>query len=211
MIDIRPVAADHPDDVGEDAVVPPFLHGLRGGLGEAEIDGAGEKLLGAVDLARRQQFLRADHAQLRALLRADQVLPALAARERKVRRAHVAAAREIGQHARALVVGVRRDHQHRAQFVQLVKRLVYLNGAGKGNALLRMDGRRRQQCQGEGQRFCEHVLRQVQHLLDRAALALDLLLQHHQRVDELLGARRAAGHEHVDRESPGSPEPARSC
>ena len=53
-------------------------------------------------------------------------------------------------------------------------------------------------------------LRQIQDLLDGPALLLDLLLQHHERVDQLLRPRRATGHVNVDRESPGSPESARS-
>ncbi len=108
--DVGAVAADDPDDVAEDAVVPPLLHGFGGGFAETEIDGAGEELLGAIDLARRQQFLGANHAQRRALFGADQILPALAAGDGKVGGAHVAATREIGQHAGALVIRVRGDH-----------------------------------------------------------------------------------------------------
>ena len=136
MIDVGPVVADHPDDVAENAVVTPFLQGFGGGLGKTEIDRACKKLLRAVDLARVQQFLRANDPQLRALFGADQVLAALAARQRKVRRAHVPAAREVGEHGGALVVGVRGDHQHGSELVQFVKRLFDLGRAGE-RALLR--------------------------------------------------------------------------
>ena len=108
---------------------PHFCRVSDGRLGEAEIDGAREELLGAVDLARVQQFLRADDAELRALFRADQVLAALAARQRKVRGAHVPSAGEVGEHRRALVVRVGGDHQHRAELVQLVERLFDFGGA----------------------------------------------------------------------------------
>jgi hypothetical protein len=56
---------------------PHFGEGFRGSLGVAEIDRSREELLGAVDAARSQQFLRADKAQQVALFGSDQVLPAL--------------------------------------------------------------------------------------------------------------------------------------
>ena len=118
----------------------PLLQRLVGRARESEIDGAREELLGAVDLPRGQQFLRANHAELRALFGADQVLAAFAARQRKIRRAHMPAAREVGQHRGALVVGVRRDVQHRTQFVQFVQRLFDFGRAGK--AALCRKGRR---------------------------------------------------------------------
>ena len=110
---------------------PHFLQRLVGGARESEIDGAGEELLGAVDLPRGQQFLRADDAELRALFGADQVLAAFAARQRKICRAHVPAAREVGEHGGTLVVRVGRDVQHRSQFVELVQRLLDFGRAGK--------------------------------------------------------------------------------
>ena len=111
--------------------MPPFLQRLVGGARESEIDRAGEELLGAIDLARRQQFLRADDAELCALFGADQVLAAFAARQRKIRRAHVPAAREVREYGGTLVVGVGRDVQHRSQFVELVQRLLDFGRAGK--------------------------------------------------------------------------------
>ena len=159
---VRPVAADHPHHVRQNAVVSPFLQRLVGGARESEIDGAREELLGAVDLPRGQQFLRADDAELRALFGADQVLAAFAARQRKVRRAHVPAAREVGEHGGALVVGVCRDVQHRTQFVQLVQRLFDFGRAGKA-ALCRKGSQRREQHSTQNQpdtgiTHCLHIL-----------------------------------------------------
>jgi len=71
--------------------VAPFLHGLGGGLGKAEVDGPGEELLGAIHAAGVQQLLRANQAQGGALLRTDDVLAALPAGGGQVGRAHVAA------------------------------------------------------------------------------------------------------------------------
>ena len=136
---IRPVAADHPHHVAQDAVVPPLPHGLLGGLGEPEIDGAGEELFGAIDLPRRQQFLRAGHPKLCALFGADQILPALAARQGEIGRAHVPAAREIGENPGALVVGMGGDDEHAAQLVQLAQRLLDIGSAGE-RLLLRHRG-----------------------------------------------------------------------
>ena len=129
---IRAIPPDYPHHVGEDPFPPPFLERLGGRTRETEIDGAGEELLGAIDPPRRQQFLRADHPQLRPLLGADQVLPALAASQGKVCRAHVPAARKIRQHVGAFVVRVRAHDQHAAQFVQLAQRMLQVRGSRKG-------------------------------------------------------------------------------
>src|SRR5437763_4131154 len=133
---VGPVVTNYPHNVAENAVVTPFLQGFCGGFGKTKIDGPCKKLLRAVDLARIQQLLGANDAQLRALLGADQVLATLAARQRKVRRAHMPAAREVCKHGGALVVGVRCDHEHSSQLVQFVKRLFDLRRAREG-ALLR--------------------------------------------------------------------------
>ena len=100
-------------------------------LRESEVDGAREELLGAVDAPRGQQFLRADQPEQIALFGTDQVLAAFAAGQRKIARAHVPAARVIGQNRGILIVGMRGDHQHAAQYVQLFERLLDGGRAGK--------------------------------------------------------------------------------
>ena len=62
---------------------PHFSKRFLRSLGEAEVDRAREELFGAVDPAGSQQLLRADHAQRIALLGANQILAAFAARERQ--------------------------------------------------------------------------------------------------------------------------------
>ena len=99
----------------------PFLERLGGGFRKPEIDGPREELLGAIDAARRQQFLRADDAHRVALLGAEQVLAAFAARQRQIARADVAPLGEVSQQRRVLVVGVRRDHQCASQYAQFVQ------------------------------------------------------------------------------------------
>ena len=90
-----------------------FAGGLVHRLGEAEVVGAGEELVAAVERARLQQLLGADHAERVEQLGADDVLAALAAVERQVGDARVVAAGEAGDERGVLVVGMRR-RVHRA-------------------------------------------------------------------------------------------------
>jgi hypothetical protein len=78
--DVGPVFADHPNHVGKQMFAAPLLQSFRGCLRKSEIDSPGEKLFGAIDASRGQQFLRADDSERRALLGADEVLSALTAR-----------------------------------------------------------------------------------------------------------------------------------
>ena len=107
-------------------IARPFLQRFVGGFRKAEIDGAREVLLGTVDAMLGQQFLRADHAELVALLRADQVLAAFAARQRKIRRADVTASRQIRQQRVVFVVGMRRDHHDAADVVEAFQHQAHL-------------------------------------------------------------------------------------
>ena len=75
-------------------------------------------MLPTVHAPGRQEFLRADDAQRIADLRADEVLPALTARQRKVRRAHAASLGEIGDELGVFVVGMRRDVEHAAALAE---------------------------------------------------------------------------------------------
>ena len=115
-------AADHPNHVAEDFVAAPLLETFLGRFGEAEIDGAREELLRAVDAPGRQQLLGADDAELVALFGADQILPAFAARQRKIAGAHLAPARQISEQRGVFVIGMRGDHQHAADDVEAIER-----------------------------------------------------------------------------------------
>ena len=87
-------------------------------LGKAEVNRAGEELPAAVQPPRREQFLRARHAQLFAKLGAEHVLSAIAAREREVGRAVVPAAREVGDELRVFIVRMRGDVEHAAHLIE---------------------------------------------------------------------------------------------
>ena len=78
---------DQPHVVAEDLVVPPLLERLLDAEREAEVDRAREVLLGAVEAMDRQQLLGPQHAERLEELRADLVLPAVAARRGDERRA----------------------------------------------------------------------------------------------------------------------------
>jgi len=87
-----PKGADDFDHVVQDFVAPDFF-GFFGSLGVAKILCASEKKFDAVAARGGQQLLRADETELGSLLRAEIVLPALAACEGKER--------DFGMEARA--------------------------------------------------------------------------------------------------------------
>ena len=118
---VRPEAADHPHHVAQNLIVTPLLEGFLRRLGEAEIDRAREKLLRPVDSSRGQQLLGADHSQRVPLLGANQILAALAPRQRKISGAHVSPPRQVCQQRRVLIVRMRRDHQRASHNVQAVQ------------------------------------------------------------------------------------------
>ena len=107
----------------------------------AEVHGSGEVLLGAVELVRRQQLFGAQDAERIEQLRADLVLPAVAARRRHQRHAHAQAPRVPGQHRVVLVVGMRRGLHQRADGVELAQRHGQAGRArevaDRGDAILR--------------------------------------------------------------------------
>ncbi len=89
-----------------------MLERLLGGLGKAEVEGAGEVLAPAIYASCGKQFFGADHAELHTEFVADEVLATVAACEREVGRFHVASAREPGDELGVLVVRVGADHEH---------------------------------------------------------------------------------------------------
>ena len=88
----------------------------------AVVDGAREILLGAVDAVRRQQFGGAQHAHVAEQLRADFVLPAVAAVVLQVDRPQSHAVREQREQRVGLVVGVRRRLHERSGDVEFAQR-----------------------------------------------------------------------------------------
>ncbi len=89
-----------------------MLERLLGALGEAEVVGAREVLRRPVDAPGCEQLLGADDAQRFAELVADEILPAVPAREREIRDVGVMALPEPRDEPRVLIVRMRRDDEH---------------------------------------------------------------------------------------------------
>src|SRR5215470_20230957 len=105
--DQRSHRSNHANHISQNLFAIPFLQSLFSRKREAEVESAGEILLSAVQLARRQQLLGADYSEAFPQFRPDAVLPAFAAIERQVSRARSLPAGEIGEQLGALVIGVR--------------------------------------------------------------------------------------------------------
>ena len=102
---------------------------------------------GAVDAAGGEQFLGADHAELGAQLRADQVLAAVPAREGQVGGAQVAAPGQGGEHGGVLVVGVGGHIEHAAHGLQAVQLLQQVRRVP--DRRLGLEARQGEQAQGQ--------------------------------------------------------------
>jgi len=138
--DVGPEPPDDRHDVGQHGLAPPETQRLVGALREAEVARAREKLFGAVDAPGREQLLRADEPELGALLGPDEVLAAVAAGHRQVRRAHERDVLEVRQEARVLVVGVRGDVQHAPDDAEAAQRQLHARGVGLGRRAGGLDG-----------------------------------------------------------------------
>ncbi len=111
--DVGPNRADQPDVIAEDLLPPPLLVGLVRAERVAEVDGAREVLLGAVELVHREQFLGPRRGERVEQLRPDLVLASVAARRAHDDRAHALAPAHRRQHPVVLIVGMRHGlHQH---------------------------------------------------------------------------------------------------
>ena len=136
--DVGPERPDDPDDIGQHLLPVPDSQGLAGTLGEAEVDRAGEELPAAVEPPRGQQFLGPDHPELFEELGTEHVLPAVAAGQREVGRAVVAAAGQIGDQLGVLIVGMGGDVEHAAHLAKTAQVLQQADAAiGSSARLLR--------------------------------------------------------------------------
>ncbi len=142
--DLRPKPPQHAHGVFEQDLTRPLLQRLFQGAREPEVVGAGEELSRAVQPPRRGELLRAHEAQAHAEVRSDEVLPALAAGERKIRRLAAHAPGHRREQLGVLVVRMRGDDEEAAMRREAAQRPVDgLQSAGRG-------GRQRI---GRGRRF----------------------------------------------------------
>src|SRR5205823_1476571 len=81
---IRSEIPDDPHDVSKDFVVIPDAHRFVSRFRKPEIGCSREELLRMIDASRIEQFLCSNNAEPLAQLRADQILAAVPARNRKV-------------------------------------------------------------------------------------------------------------------------------
>jgi hypothetical protein len=130
---VRPKSANDAHDVGKDCVLVPDLERLAIVLGIAEVARAREVLLASIQPPRGKQLLGARHAERLPQLGAEDVLPPIAPRERKVGGPIAAAPRQIRDGVRVLVVGMRGDVEdatQRVESLQLVENDWPLGGLG---------------------------------------------------------------------------------
>ena len=104
---VRPDHADEMNEIAGDLVAAPFLERLVEAEREAEVDGAGEVLLGAVEAVERGQFLGPQNAERFEDFGADLVLAAVAARRRRQGRAIAHPSIQLHEQPVVLVVGMR--------------------------------------------------------------------------------------------------------
>ena len=119
--DVGADGADHSDEVAEYLLSSPPLEGLLDAEGVAEVDGAREVLLGAVQPVRGVQLLGPQHRQGVEQLGADLVLPAVAAGRRQQHGAVALPPGQPRQQRVVLVVGMGHDRQERAGAVELAQ------------------------------------------------------------------------------------------
>ncbi len=131
--DVRPEGPDGPPHLAQDPLVAPDPQRFLRRLGEAEVHGGGEELLGSVDAPGGQQLLGADGREASAQLGADQVLAAAAPGEGEVGRAEVAPLGQGGQHGGVLVVRMGREVQDAAHGLEAVQLLLQVRGIADGN------------------------------------------------------------------------------
>ena len=142
--DVGPDGADEADEVAEDDLPPPRLERLLAAERIAEVDGAGEELLGPVEAVRGLQLLAPQHRQGVEELGADLVLAAVAAGGADQGGAHPLAVAQQRQQAVDLVVGVSHRRHERAGVVELPQHEPELGPAVGGLRRLGPRGRPRQ-------------------------------------------------------------------
>jgi hypothetical protein len=109
------------DVIAENLLPSPLLERFIDAEREAEVHGAREVLLGAVEAVQGLELLRPQHAERFEDFRSDLVLPAVAARRRRQRGAISLTAVQHHEQRVVLVVGVRRRHHEDAGVVQMTQ------------------------------------------------------------------------------------------
>ncbi len=117
--DVGPELANDPDHVPEQVLARPEGECLVRALRVPVVERPREELLPPVQAPRRHELTRSYHAQTLEELRTDQVLSAIAARERQIRGLRSPPPRERRQETGVLVVRMSADQEHTLHAVHL--------------------------------------------------------------------------------------------
>ena len=143
------------------------------------------------------------------MFRTDEVLAAFAAGSGEISGLEFAPARPVGESGRVLIVGMRSNHQNAAKNGEAIESERDLRSAGEV-ALREGRGKKRGEDE-DGRQGDAHLNYESRKTCFRVPVsAWIFILQHKDRVDQLFGARRAAGDEDIDGGRPDSQELARS-
>src|SRR5260370_42268514 len=117
---IRSEIPNDPHDVSENFVVIPDVHCFVSRLRKPEIDRSRKKLLCVIDASRIEQFLCSNNAEPLAKFRADQILPAIPPRNRKISGVVKRTVRPQRHEICVLFVAMRRDVKNASMHVELL-------------------------------------------------------------------------------------------
>ncbi len=108
---LRFEAAHRTHGILEEDGTGPAVESLGQGPRVAEVIGSGEELVGALDLSCRYELTGPNQTQTDPQLRSDQILPAFAPRQRKIRGFPTKTGTYEGQQSRVFIIGVSADDQ----------------------------------------------------------------------------------------------------
>ena len=140
-----PEGTDHPGDVPQQLLLRPVPERLLGRLRVPEVERASEELDGAVDRAGRDELPGPDEAEPLAELAPDQILAAVAARQREIGCSRSVSPGERRENGGVLIIRMRRDHEHPLRPIELTEEKPGLDDAGRRSLDLREPSRRKQQ------------------------------------------------------------------
>ncbi len=152
---VRAERSYHGDDIAQNRVVRPVLKALFRALGESEVVGASEILVRAIESPRREQLLGADDAERLSEIVADEILAAVAARQREIRHVGVFTLREPGDEPRVLVVRVRSDHENAHRHSHPLHQFAQRRSSGRPSLSRHHHWRLRRQRARKRERPCE--------------------------------------------------------
>ena len=127
---VRPKPADRPHQIGKQGLAGPLFERLLRRLRVSEVEGAAEVLSRSVDRSCGQELSGADDPESLPELRSDEILSALATREREVRGFHAPPARHRGEESRVFIIRVCRHDEHPLDPVQLTEEESRLDRTG---------------------------------------------------------------------------------